>query len=287
MHSKLKVLWIDAVSCNGCSHSFLNYPYLEDLFEKIEFIYHPILESEEFKITDFDILIVEGALKDNFLRLDFDLKQLIKVLFNKAKKVIALGSCAVYGGMFGEGLMFNKEKEGIFHKCKNKIINISGCPIHYDWLIYVLEMLSQNKNIILDEENRPVEIYSFTSHSGCNRNEYFEWKIDAKWGEKEGCLFYESGCQGPFTHSNCNRNLWNEVNSKPRAGMPCFGCTEKTFPKVGLFETETFMGVPANVPLGVTKRGYLTLAGIAKSLTNERLEKKLFRYENEKNNFKN
>ena len=69
--------------------------------------------------------------------------------------------------------------------------------------------------------------------------------------------------------------------------MPCFGCTEKTFPKVGLFETETFMGVPANVPLGVTKRGYLTLAGIAKSLKNERLEKKLFRYENEKNNFKN
>jgi len=35
------------------------------------------------------------------------------------------------------------------------------------------------------------------------------------------------------------------------------------------------MGIPANIPLGVSKRAYLTLAGIAKSLKNERLEGKL------------
>lgn len=283
MRSKLKVFWIDLAGCNGCSHSFFNYPYMEELFKKVDFVYHPLIDSE-FKIVDFDVLIVEGAIKKDFTRLGFDLKQLLKVLFDKAKKVIALGSCAVYGGIFGEGLMFKKEEKGKFYKCKEKIINIPGCPIHYEWLVYVLDMIVKRKNIMLDNENRPIEIFSFTSHSGCSRNEYFEWKVDAKWGEKEGCLFYEFGCQGPFTHSNCNKILWNEVNSKPRAGTPCFGCTEKSFPKVGLFETEKFMGVPANVPLGVSKRGYLTLAGIAKSLKNERLEKRLFRCKDEKNN---
>jgi len=277
MHSKLKVIWIDAVGCNGCSHSFFNYPFLEEVFKRFEFLYHPLLDSDEFKIQKCDVLIIEGALKDNFTRLNFELNELIEKLILKSKKVISLGSCAVYGGMFGEGVIFNKEKEGKFFEFKDKIINIPGCPVHYEWLVYVLNMLYEKKEILLDEENRPREIFSYTSHSGCSRNEYFEWKVDAEeFGEKEGCLFYNQGCQGPFTHSNCNKILWNEINSKPRAGMPCFGCTEKTFPKLGLFETETFMGLPANIPLGVNKRAYYALSGVAKSLSNERLNKKLW-----------
>ena len=279
MHSKFRVIWIDAVTCNGCSHSFLNFKELEYLFEKIELLYHPILDSKEFEITSSDLLIIEGALKSNFSRLGYPLKELISSLFFKAKKVLALGTCAVYGGMFGEGVMFNKTSKGKFYRCKDKIINLPGCPTHPQWLVYVLTMLIENKKILLDELNRPKEIYSFTSHMGCVRNEYFEWKIDTEnFGEKEGCLFYYQGCQGPFTHSNCNKILWNEVNSKPRAGTPCFGCTEPNFPKDNLFKTDTFMGIPANIPLGVSKRAYLTLSGIAKSLVNERLNKKLFEY---------
>ena len=288
MPLKPKVIWIDGVGCNGCSHSFFNYPFFNEIIEKFNFLYHPLLDTPSFKITKCDVLIIEGALRDNFQRLGIELKELIKELFFKSKKVIALGSCAVYGGIFGEGVVFNKDKKGMFFEFKDKVINIPGCPVHYEWLGYVLEMIYENKNIILDEENRPEEIFSFTSHSGCSRNEYFEWKIDAKnFGEKEGCLFYDQGCQGPFTHSNCNRILWNEVNTKPRAGTPCFGCTEKTFPKIGLFETETFMGIPANIPLGASKRAYLTLSGIAKSLHNERLNKKLINGCKNENNSKN
>ena len=276
MPLKPKVIWIDAVGCNGCSHSFLNYPSLKTLLEKINLLYHPLLDSSEFKIQSCDILVIEGALKSNFLRLGFELNSLIIELFRKAKKVLALGTCAVYGGIFGEGLVFNKEKKGKFYKCKDKIINLPGCPPHPEWIAYVLNMLIEDKKILLDCENRPQEIYSYTSHDGCVRNEYFEWKIDAKsFGEKEGCLFYYQGCQGPFTHSSCNKTLWNEVNSKPRAGTPCFGCTEKTFPKNNLFKTETFMGMPSSIPLGVSKRAYYTLAGVAKSLKNERLSKRL------------
>jgi len=275
MHSKLKIIWIDAVGCNGCSHSFFNFS-LDLFFDEFSLLYHPILDTDEFEVKECDILIIEGALRDNFVRLGFELNSLITELFCKSKKVIALGTCAVFGGIFGEGVLFNKEKKGKFYKYKEKVINIPGCPIHPEWLAYVLNMLKENKEIRLDEFNRPIEIFAFTSHSGCSRNEYFEWKIDAEhFGVKEGCLFYIQGCQGPFTHSNCNRVLWNEVNSKTRAGTPCFGCTEPNFPKEELFKTETFMGIPANIPLGVSKRAYLTLSGIAKSLNNERLNKKI------------
>jgi len=277
MHSKLKVLWIDANTCYGCSHSFLNYKEFSSLFEEVEFLYHPLFFSGDFKIQSSDLLIIEGALKDNFLRLGQDLNTLIDALIDKASCVVALGTCAVYGGIYGDGLMFRKNEKGKYH-LKN-IINIPGCPPHPEWIAYVLNMIKSNKNILLDVFNRPKEIFSYTSHMGCSRNEYFEWKIDAKdFGEKEGCLFYLQGCQGPFTHSSCNRILWNEVNSKPRAGTPCFGCTEPTFPKENLFKTDTFMGIPANIPLGVSKRAYLTLSGVAKSLKNDRLEEKLIDY---------
>jgi len=288
MRSKPKVIWIDAVGCNGCSHSFFNHPDFKEIIENFEILYHPLLDSPEFKITDSDVLIIEGALKPNFSRLGYELNNLITSLFTKAKRVIALGTCAVYGGMFGEGLIFNKENRGRFYKCKDKVINIPGCPVHPEWLGFVLNSIANSHEIPLDSENRPTEIFAYTSHMGCIRNEYFEWKIDAlEFGTKEGCLFYYQGCQGPFTHSSCNRILWNEVNSKPRAGTPCFGCTEKTFPKYSLFKTETFMGIPANIPLGVSKRAYLTIAGVAKSLKNERLCEPLIKRGCDENNSKN
>jgi len=276
MRSKLNVIWIDGVGCNGCSHSFFNYIAFKELFNKINLLYHPLIYTNKLNIKKSDLLIVEGALKENFMRLGYDLNELIDKLFKKADKVLALGSCASYGGIFGEGLIFNKDKKGRYYEYKNKIINLPGCPPHSEWIAYVIEMTISGKEILLDNENRPLEIYSYLSHDGCLRNEYFEWKVDSEnFGEKEGCLFYYQGCQGPFTHSSCNRTLWNEVSSKPRAGTPCFGCTEKEFPKKNLFKTETFMGMPANIPTGVSKRAYFALAGVAKSLKNERLNKRL------------
>ena len=275
MPLKPKIIWIDGIGCNGCSHSFFNLSNIEILLNKIELLYHPLLDTPDFRIQKCDILIIEGALKEA-KKFDSDLISIIEKLFIKAKKVIAVGSCSSFGGMFGEGIIFNKEKEGYFYNCKEKVINLPGCPIHPEWLSYTIEMIINNKPILLDEENRPKEIYAYTSHSGCIRNEYFDWKVDAKeFGRKEGCLFYIQGCQGPFTHSNCNKILWNEVNSKPRVGTPCFGCTERNFPKENLFHTDTMMGIPSKIPLGVSKRAYLTLAGVAKSLRNERLENKL------------
>jgi hydrogenase small subunit len=159
---------------------------------------------------------------------------------------------------------------------KHPIVNLTGCPVHPEWIFQTMFTLKDYGKIKLDEYGRPLELYYGLAHHGCTRNEYFEWKVEAKnFGEKEGCLFYEQGCRGPMTHSNCNKILWNDVSTKTRVGMPCIGCTEFDFPRENMLETKKNIGIPAEVPLGISKRAYLSLTGVAKTFKIDRLHKKL------------
>ena len=291
--AKQKLLWIQGVTCNGNTHSFLNLPYLESLLAKYELLYHPILPSKYTfrRIIELDlecdVLIFEGAFDPLMKRHDVLLKDVLEYYSQKTRFIISAGSCASFGGVFKEsapqrnsGLIFNEsDPYGPSLKQKRKVINLSGCPIHPEWMGYTLSMIAQKREIQLDELHRPIELYSSLAHHGCTRNEYFEWKVDTKnFGEKEGCLFYQHGCRAPMTHSSCNKILWNDVSSKTRSGTPCFGCTEPDFPRSNLFSTQTNMSIPQDVPLGVSKRSYLTLAGIAKTFHIKRLEEKLIDY---------
>jgi hydrogenase small subunit len=100
---------------------------------------------------------------------------------------------------------------------------------------------------------------------------HFAYKVSAtEFGQRKGCLFYDLGCRGPMTHSPCNRILWNRQSSKTRSGMPCIGCTEPEFPFFELapgtvFKTQTLMGVPKDMPEGVSKAGYIKLTAAAKA----------------------
>ncbi|BDY12500.1 NADH-quinone oxidoreductase subunit B family protein [Hydrogenimonas cancrithermarum] len=285
-----KVLWLQGITCNGNSHSFLNATDFGLLCEQFDFVHHPLfptsvsLEDVASKRLDVDILIVEGAVRrTGFKRAGVEVFELIEHYGAKAEHIVCAGNCAAFGGIFRQydpeaigGMVFRGDKEeGVFEKFAHKTVNLPGCPLHPQWLAYTLRMFRSGREIRRDKLLRPLELYAYTVHEGCLRNEYFEWKIDAEsFGRKEGCLFYEQGCQGPFTHGSCNKILWNEVSSKTRAGMPCIGCTEPDFPSSGLFETKTLMSIPARLPLDVPKRAYLTLAGMAKAFKIPRLQKR-------------
>ncbi len=290
---KLKLIWLQSITCNGNAHSFLNHPELFNILENYQLIYHPLLNSvntiEDLytKELECDILILEGAFKRvGFTKFDKEVYTIAKAYSNRAKWIITAGTCATFGGIFQEadnisGFVFNSElKKENFNSYKNRVISIPGCPIHPKWIGFALDMIANGKKILLDDMLRPKELFASTVHQGCVRNEYFEWKVDTKgFGTKEGCLFYELGCQAPYTRGSCNKIAWNEVSSKTRVGTPCFGCTEPTFPKNSLFKTKTNMSIPKNVPLGVPKRAYLTMTGVAKGFKIERLEKRLIDYE--------
>ncbi len=285
----MKLLWLSALSCYGNVHSFLNYKHLDNFLKDFEFIYHPSIESKytlkdiTSQDIDCDILLIEGTLEDDLLKGDKKISDIIFQYGEKAKKIITVGTCASFGGIFLNndlnkyGLHYrNKTEHKRFTSLKDKTINISGCPVHPTILVSTLYSIKKNYTIKLDHYNRPKEFFAFTTHNGCLRNEYFEYKIDNhQFGNIEGCMFYDHGCQAPFTNSSCNKILWNETSSKTRSGSPCFGCTEPEFPKENLFETKKHMGIPQNLPLGVPKRAYLSLAGVAKTFKITRFETKL------------
>ncbi|WP_415398092.1 hydrogenase [Sulfurimonas sp. CS5] len=264
---------------------------MEQFLNDFEFIYHPVIDSNYSlkeivsETIECDILLIEGSISDEIKRADVRVVDIIKKYAKIVKKIITVGTCATFGGIFREsdykdttGLHFEKEKQiDRFQDLLGKTISLSGCPVHPEVLVNTLYAIKKSVDLQLDSFLRPKDYFAYTIHNGCTRNEYFEYKVDNhKFGELEGCMFYDHGCQAPFTHGSCNKILWNEVNSKTRAGLPCMGCTEPGFPKSNLFGTKKNMGIPQELPLGVGKRTYLTLAGITKAFTIDRLEKKLF-----------
>jgi hydrogenase small subunit len=288
---KLKILWLSAISCNGNAHSFLNYPNLGQFLEHFEFVYHPIIDSpytlEDVikKDLECDILLLEGAISPEFKKADEPVINLLDKYAHKAKKIVTVGTCATFGGIFAQnsdsyitGLHFSGERSTfLFKTLKEKTISISGCPIQPEVLADTLHAIKNSFEIKLDNYLRPKEFFAYTVHNGCTRNEYFEYKVDKHiFGQKEGCMFYDHGCQAPYTNGSCNKILWNGVNSKTRAGLSCMGCTSPTFPQENLFKTKKNMGIPQNLPLGVGKRTYLTLAGVTKAFKIKRLEEDLF-----------
>ncbi|MCX7760389.1 MAG: Ni/Fe hydrogenase [Hydrogenothermaceae bacterium] len=298
------LIWISGLTCNGNSHSFLSSSSLSfDAFlNSVNILFHPALTYDrEFKDIYKDIL--EGKLKLDFLIVEgavskkktkvyfqgFDIYEILENLKNIAEYIIAVGNCASFGNfpaLYSEdvvGLNFRfNQRNGFFEgdfttKSGMPIINISGCPAHPEWIIKTVLSLSYGYDLKLGSLQRPKDFYMYLTHDGCTRNQYFEWKVEAEeFGTKEGCLFYYLGCRGPLTHSSCNKILWNDKSSKTRAGMPCIGCTEFDFPLRGkYFETKLNIGIPEEVPLGVSKRAYIMLSGVAKTFTNHRLKGKL------------
>ena len=290
---KPTVVWFQAITCNGNTHSLLsaNSSRLELFFDSFNLIYHPSLTIDK-TLDDIlnlneqiDFLLIEGAITSNekFFSISNDSTfNLLNKLALKSKYIIAVGSCASNGGIHAKftqnndikGINDSIDKETI-NKLEHSIVNLTGCPVHPEWILQTLFSLRDYGKMNLDEEKRPKELYSTLAHHGCTRNEYFEWKVEGSFGAKEGCLFYDQGCRGPMTHSSCNKILWNDISSKTRVGMPCIGCTESDFPRENMLETKKNIGIPFEVPIGISKRAYLSLTGIAKTFKIDRLNKKL------------
>lgn len=293
MKGKPTLVWLQALTCNGNTQSLLssNAVRFEQFLSAFDIIYHPSLTNtitlKELILanSEIDFLLIEGAITSHthFFSLgDMSVKTILQTLAQRSSYIIGVGSCASFGGIHAkfehnddiQGVQ--KALENFSFKSKHKIVNLTGCPVHPEWIFQTLFTLKAKGSIQLDANNRPVELYSHLAHHGCTRNEYFEWKVEAhNFGLKEGCLFYDQGCRGPMTHSSCNKILWNDVSSKTRVGMPCIGCTEFDFPRDNLFETKKNIGIPAEVPLGISKRAYLSITGVAKTFKIERLNKKI------------
>ena len=302
--------WLQGGGCGGDTLSFLNAdsPDVAALFQGlgIDLLWHPSLTNTSAQKQEtvnqqilagevpLDLFLLEGAVllgpngsgmydaRDGKPK-----KDLIHLLAHQARYVIALGTCAAYGGVNARervesvGLQYDKNVRGGFlgedfvAQSGTPVINLAGCPCHHDVISGTIMALSRGQNLALDSYQRPLEWFKTTVHQGCTRNEYHEYRVEESTFGEAGCLFYHMGCHGPLIPGPCNKLLWNQQSSKPRSGVPCFGCTDATFPgKKPFFTTPNIEGVPLRLPIGINRAHYLVYKTMAAAAAPERLKKR-------------
>lgn len=265
---EVPVVWIQTGTCTGCSVSVLNSvsPTIKNvLIDEVIPGKHvslkfqatvmagegdaviKVLEEAPKANKGGYVLVVEGAIptKDGGIYgtlgerngKEVPMTSWVESLAKDALAIIALGSCAAFGGVAaGKPNPGGYVGTDTFLKSRNiskPLINIPGCPPHPDWFIGTVAsvlLLGLPKPEELDELKRPKAFFGKLIHENCPRRAYFdEGKFARKFGEL-GCL-NELGCKGPVTYADCPSRKWNHgVNWCIDAGSPCIGCCEPGFP---------------------------------------------------------
>lgn len=249
---KMNLIWLEACGCSGNIISLLNAEDPDVVYllnEMVNLTYNNSLMVQEGKRafekfletldTEF-ILVVEGAVatKDNGLydvvaRYNGKLvtgMEAVKMAGEKAKYVLAVGSCAAYGGPSSARPNPSESKSVLEFLENREVIRVPGCPSHPQWIIGTIAHILSFGKPELDRENRPILFYGVTIHDRCERRSYFDKGIFAKkLGDKE-CMF-KLGCRGPITRTDCPIRRWNEsINWPIGNNTPCIGCARNGFP---------------------------------------------------------
>ncbi len=202
---KPRVAFFDFSSCEGCQLQILNNEdTLLDFLSLVEVVNFREAMSE--KSDDYEIAFIEGSITT-----DGEVKRLKKIRRN-AKVLVAMGSCACFGGVnqlknrFKNLKLVNKAVYGKHPVDSGPVrsvedvvkvdLNIYGCPIKKEEVEKIVLNLAIGKSIVYPKYPVCME---------CKRNENI-------------CLFdLGEPCLGPITRAGCDSWCPNS-----RAG--CWGC---------------------------------------------------------------
>ena len=251
---KPSVIWLQFQECTGCTESLLRptHPGVADLIlDLISLDYHETLfaaaghQAEAARKQAMQahagkyVCIVEGAIptKENGIYCMIGGRTAIDILQDvagKAGAVIAIGSCASWGGIPSADPN-PTGAVGAHEILKGQaVVNIPGCPANpYNLLGTVLQYATYGTLPALDAQGRPKFAYGSTIHEHCPRRAHFDaGRFAEKFGDEGhrlGYCLYKLGCKGPVTHANCSVQHFGEVVDAWPIGIghPCFGCTEQ------------------------------------------------------------
>jgi hydrogenase small subunit len=247
-----KVIWLNGANCTGCTVSLANRfsdgdvnDVADLLLNYIDLVFHPNLmgaagdlavQQLETAAKGSYILAVDGGIPTAFgghtclLWTDnkgheFTAMEAVQKLAPNAAAILSIGTCASFGGMPAG----NPNPTGIVSVSEligKPTINLPGCPIHPDWIVWTVANLLAGVIPQLDDRGRPRALFSQEIHKKCPRKGTGEAKT---FGEDK-CL-KELGCKGPRTKADCHIRKWNNgTNWCIGANAICLGCTEDGFP---------------------------------------------------------
>jgi hydrogenase small subunit len=253
------VLWIQGQGCTGCSVSLLNSvePTIKTvLLDIISLQFHPTVMASEGETALENLyaiaeeykgkfsLAVEGAIPmaaggkycivGELKHKEITMLDMVKDLGAKAGSVLAVGTCAAFGGIpaakgnltEAAGVQTVFKKFGI----KTPLVNIPGCPPHPDWIVGSIAHLLTKGVPELDSNARPLLFYGENIHENCPYLDYFDKDVFSEtFTQKKGCRM-ELGCKGPDTYADCFRRKWNSGLNWCVENAVCIGCVEPGFP---------------------------------------------------------
>ncbi|HVL51244.1 MAG TPA: hydrogenase expression protein HypE [Actinomycetota bacterium] len=278
MADEVHILWTsEGMSCDGDSVSITaaNLPSIEDVvlgavpgLPKVH-LHNKVLAMEtgdEFMEAfhagargelDPFVLVVEGSIPNEELSGEgywsgmgndpvtgdpIPFPEWIDRLAPRAWAVVAIGTCATYGGIHAmagnpTGCMGLADYLGWDFRSAGglPIVNVPGCPVQPDnfmetllWLLYQAAGLSPT--IPLDDQLRPTWLFGKTVHEGCDRAGYYEQGDFALDYNSPKCLV-KTGCWGPVVNCNVPKRGWMDgIGGCPNVGGICIGCTMPGFP---------------------------------------------------------
>ena len=288
------VIWLSFQECTGCTESLTraHAPTIEGLiFDAISLDYHHTLQvaageaAEAARKTamrenygDY-LLVVDGSIPvgnpafstiAGVSNLD-----MLKEVAEGAAAVIAVGSCAAFGGLPNADPNPTGAVPVTDIVTDKPVIKVPGCPpIPVVIGGVLLHYLTFGTIPELDALGRPKVFYGQTIHDRCYRRPFYEQGKFAETFDDEGarkgwCLF-KLGCKGPVTYNACATVKWNEGVSFPiESGHGCLGCSEPRFWDMGGFyqalstpsgdvgatvSTAAVVGVAAGAAIGVANR---------------------------------
>lgn len=305
------LVWLQSGGCGGCTLSLMcaqNPDMLTALSDAgIDLLWHPslseasadeamtLLQTLAYGDGVLDILCLEGAVMTaangafHHLPDGSPYSALIAALARRAHHVVAVGSCAAYGGISAAGdnlggatgLAFDSSLPGgllgagFNAKAGLPVVNIAGCPTHPGWVLETLMLLAADALNAdgLDALGRPRFYADHLVHHGCARNEYYEFKASAEAPGQQGCLMEFCGCKGTQAHADCNTRPWNGEGSCLSGGYGCINCTSPHFAELGhpFQQTPRIAGFPVGLPADMPKAWFVALSTLSKSATPARV----------------
>ncbi|MFO7801901.1 MAG: hydrogenase small subunit [Desulfovermiculus sp.] len=246
------VIWLSGQECTGCTESLLRPFHLTIehlILDLISLEYNETLnagaghQAEEHKEKAIEkysgtfILVIEGAIptKDNGVYCQIagqPFMDIVRKTADKAGAVIAIGSCAAWGGIAAAEPNPTGAKGAPEFLADKTVLTVPGCPPNaYNFVSTVAYFLTYNKLPAIDSKGRPKFAYDRLIHENCERRPHFDAGRFAEAfgdeGHQKGWCLYKLGCKGPVTYNNCSMMSFNDVDTWPvDTGHPCFGCSE-------------------------------------------------------------
>jgi len=273
------IIWMTTgLGCDGDSVAMTSAtnPSLEDIVQGVipgmpkVVVHNPVLAFEngaDFMTAWFDaeagkldpfVLILEGSVPNEEINGEghwaamgvdpstgqpITTNEWIDRLAPKAAAVVAIGTCATYGGIPAmqnnpTGAMGLPDYLGWSWRSKAgiPIVCIPGCPAQPDnmteVLLYLaLQLVGLAAPIELDDALRPKWLFQRTAHESCNRAAFYEeGDFATEYGSDHRCLV-KLGCRGPVVRCNVPLRGWvNGMGGCPNVGGICMACTMPGFP---------------------------------------------------------